>query len=97
MDTDVVVLAKDHASEVTPSACGVITGNGDKLRIFAITKINQKFGKDMISALVSMHALTGWDPVSSFGGRVKQRPTCSFMIALLLEASCGSTSKCQHP
>ena len=72
VDTDVIVLAVTSAQRLNNAGVWIAFGTGKCLRFIAAHKIARGLGPDQCMALPMLHAFTGCDTVSFFGGRGKR-------------------------
>ncbi len=72
VDTDVVVLAIAHVSELGIEELWVAFGTGKNFRYIPAHEIAKSLGPDKSKALPVLHAFTGCDTVSTFATRGKK-------------------------
>ena len=77
-DTDVLILLLGHSEAL--GKCYMKKGRGSKTRIVELPRVIENLAKqpkpgisehDFLTALIGIHALTGYDPVSAFSGKGK--------------------------
>ena len=72
VDMDVVVLAATFFSQMKPDEMWIAFSTGKNFRFIPIHKIVSLLTSKTCSSLLALHAFTGCDTVSSFGGRGKK-------------------------
>lgn len=71
-DTDVAIIALGTIAIDCNRTVWFATGTGNRRRLIDLSHMALHLGKDISSALIGLHALTGCDSVSSFYGRGKK-------------------------
>ena len=71
-DADILVLACFHQWDLKCRLIMETSGTGGRKQLIDIKALSRKLGKPLSKALLSYHALTGCDSVSSFSGRGKK-------------------------
>ena len=72
-DSDIFCILLHHARSIDTTIL-FDTGHGNKKRLINITKLAKQYPQHTCSAMLSLHALTGCDSVSSFKGIGKVKP-----------------------
>ena len=72
VDTNVVVLAATFFSQMKPNEMWIAFSTGKNFRFIPIHEIVSLLTPKVCSSLLAFHAFTGYDTVSSFGGRRKK-------------------------
>ena len=69
-DTDVFVILLSFHSQI-PTRILLRKGKGNAVRLIDISRLGTILGQDVCQALIGVHAFTGCDSVSAFGGQGK--------------------------